>query len=113
MPRGFTWAIYVDDLGASWARAVNSDYVLQDTRGWDIAGATELTPLPRGWLPRKAQGIDPSGGLRSAVVARLDADLWTGAATTFDIRGNDGVPVTCTVIRTLEESRTPIRSDAL
>lgn len=111
MPRGFTWSVYVDDNGLPWALQVDSDYVLQPQRGWVPVETSGLTPLPRGWLPRKAKGVETGGSQHFAVVATIDADLWTGARTDFDIRSNDGAVQTCTVIGTFEERRTPVGPD--
>jgi hypothetical protein len=109
--RGFTWAVYTDDLGGQWAVQVDSDYVLQPQRGWDNLVADGLPALPRGWSPRLAVGIEPDGRRHGAVVASLVADLWTGGSSTFDIEANDGSIVTCTLIQTLEERRSNPRPD--
>lgn len=103
MPRGFVWGEYVSDHGTAFVLRVDADHALSPQRGW-IGGVTDgLLPLPRGWLPRVVVGIEPAGQLHQAVVARLDADLWTGVANTFDIERSDSGIETCTVIRFLSE----------
>jgi hypothetical protein len=111
MPRGFTWSVYVDDDGAQWAVQVLSDYVLQPERGWTTAGVSELVALPRGWVPRRVEGVDSTGAQHLAVVASIDAALWSGAVSTFDIRSNDGAVQTCAVVQSLEERRTVVRPE--
>lgn len=83
MPRGFEWAIYVGDDGNIYTLRVDADYLLEAARGWSTLGTAGVPPLPRGWRPREVVGIEPSGRLHRARVARLDADLWTGAVTDF------------------------------
>jgi hypothetical protein len=107
MPRGFVWGAYVDDRGTVWALRVDADLALQPQRGWLGGDADGQAPLPRGWLPRCVVGVEPDGRLHRAIVARIDADLWTGARTDFDIERSDGGISTCTVIRLLAE-RSPI-----
>ena len=103
MPRGFVWGAYVDDVSTLWALRVDADHALSPQRGWIGRSAAGLPPLPRGWLARRVVGVEPSGALHQAVVASLDADLWTGAVTEFDIERSDGGIETCTVIRLLAE----------
>jgi hypothetical protein len=106
MPRGFTWAVYVDDSAQPWAIQVDSDYILDPGRGWTDFDPTGLTPYPRGWRPRKAIGIEANGRHHRAVIASVTADIWTGVITVFTIRANDGFTAQCQVVSTLEERRT-------
>jgi hypothetical protein len=103
MPRGFVWGLYIDDRDVSWALRVDADHALSPQRGWLDGDASGLPPLPRGWLPRAVVGIEPDGALHQAVVARRDADLWTGVVTEFDIERSDSGIETCQVIRQLAE----------
>jgi hypothetical protein len=103
MPRGFVWGAYVDDRGVVWALRVDADLQLQEQRGWLGADPAGQAPLPRGWLPRAVVGVEPGGRLQRAVVARIDADLWTGVRTDFDVERSDGGIATCTVVRLLAE----------
>lgn len=105
MPRGFEWGIYIDDFGRVWRLRVDSDYVLQDERGWVPANPEETFPLPRQWKPRVAVGVDQDGRRRKAVVATTVADLWTGVVRTFEIEGNDGVNYPVAVTQLFEERR--------
>jgi hypothetical protein len=98
MPRGFVWCVYTDDLGNLHRLRVNADYVLEASRGWVAADPTVTEPLPRGWLPRRAIGLDAEGRLRHAIVANTVSDLWTGVAMTFELEGSDQLFHTCTVV---------------
>lgn len=108
MPRGFRWAVYVDDTEVAWAVRVDSDAYEEPGRGWTSEGVEGLAPLPRLWQPRKVTGIDESGRTQSAVVSDVSAGLWTGLTTTFTVEANDNVTVAATVIsRTQEVRRLP------
>lgn len=111
MPRGFTYCAYVDDNGGTWAVAVDSDYVDHPERGWRRTEDNEFYPLPRGWRPRTAIGIDAGGASQSAVVGSVDADLWTGAATQFTFRDSEGEAQLATVVRRQAERRVVARAD--
>lgn len=111
MARGFTWGDYVDDNGNEWALAVDSDYVSHEERGWTLAGDTGLVPVPRAWRPRRVRGLDSSGRQQFAVVATLNASLWTGATTQFTIRDSQGQPQVVNVIRYEAERRVPVTLD--
>jgi hypothetical protein len=89
-----------DILGVLFEVDVPDVYIGQTERGWAIntfpAGFTPR--LPKRLTMRHVEGFDPTTGVRrKAPVADPSATLWTGAATTFDSVGADGVPVTCTV----------------
>jgi hypothetical protein len=106
MPRGFVWGAYIDDAGQTWRLRVNADYALEAARGWTEVQPPDVAPLPRGWLPRKVVGVDELGARRSAIVARLDAALWTGGTASFLLEGSDQSFHVCTVTGSLEERRT-------
>lgn len=103
MPRGFVWGLYVDDQFKEWALRVDADLALQDQRGWITLAPGALPPFPRMWVPRAALGVGTDGAKHWATVARVDADLWTGARQDFDIEKSDGGIDTCLVIRLLAE----------
>lgn len=105
MPRGFVSAIYVDDSGGTWRLRVDADEAQELSRGWETDGAELLAPMPRGWLPRRVVGVDSSGHAQAARVARTDADLWTGVATTFVLMLSDGTTDTATVVARQAEMR--------
>jgi hypothetical protein len=96
--RGFTWCIYIDDNGFAWSLKIDSDQADDPKRGWIPTNAPSPPPLPRGWRPREVFGFDSQGNRRFTRVATTDADLWTGAATDFDIEANDNTTVTVTVV---------------
>lgn len=97
MIRGRVWAIYLtDDLG-EYALEVDADYAADPARGFDVPAPSTLVPLPRGWLPRKVIGIEPSGATHAAVVGSPTAPLWSGLVTHFNIEATDGTTITCEV----------------
>jgi hypothetical protein len=108
MPRGFVWAVYRDDDGTPWAVQADRDYVAQASRGWSTDGVDLLPPLPRRWRPRRVVGFDDSGRTQVAIVASVEADLWTGTATTFDVEASDQSTVTATVLKSQGERRVPV-----
>lgn len=103
MIRGYSWAKYTADDGSQWALLVDADYISQPERGWGEGDAEGLYPVPRGWLPRKVMGIDSSGRIQTAIVASVDAPLWTGAVSTFSVESTDGTTATCVVTKRLQE----------
>lgn len=105
MPRGFRWAIYVDDTETAWAVRVDADAYEELGRGWTSAGVESLAPLPRLWQPRKVIGVDASGRTHSAAIADVASGLWSGLITTFMVEANDNVIVAATVIARLREVR--------
>jgi hypothetical protein len=104
MSRGFTWCVYVDDLDRQWALRVDADEALDPIRGWGAAAGLGLVPLPRGWKPRRVWGYDAVGNLRETRVATTTCDLWTGAATVFQIEANDNTLVDVTRVGTFAEN---------
>ena len=105
MPRGRPWAVYIDDLNREWALRVDADSIDDIVRGWTVVGVETLFPLPREWTPRKVVGTEESGVIHPVVVASLTCDLWTGAATTFEVECSDGLFRTCKVIGRRNETR--------
>lgn len=82
---------------------VDRDAFLELQRGWETEAVGELPPFPRGWLPRRAQGFDASGRRHRATIARVDADLWTGVASTWFVEGSAGELVQVDLEQTLSE----------
>ena len=107
--RGYVWARYHADDGSLWAALVDADYAAEPSRGWSTDAVAGLYPIPRGWAPRHVIGYDPLGHARTAIVASVEAALWTGVATTFVISATDQTSVTCRVVARVEErsSRRP------
>lgn len=105
MPRGFTPAIYVADDDSAWRLQVDADAVLDVHRGWETDGALDLPPLPRGWLPRRVVALDSHGTQQHARIGRVDADLWTGIQTTFEVMLSDGTTDTAVVVALQGETR--------
>lgn len=105
MPRGFRRSEYLDDTGVPWVLHVDADYAVDSDRGWVTGEVPGMPPLPRMWKPRYVVGIDETGRYCYARVASLTAPLWTGAAQTFFVHGNDGQLYIATVIRRVGEVR--------
>ena len=103
MPRGYDWKLYAADDGGLYALRVDADYALQSGRGFATNANPGTPPLPRGWLPRRVRGVEPTGRLHTATVASVEAPLWTGAETTFDIVDSNGDLQTCVVTGRLQE----------
>jgi len=82
---------------------VDRDAFLEEQRGWQIEAIGEWPPFPRGWLPRVAIGVDASGRAHKATIARTDADLWTGTASTWSAEISGGTFVQVDLVRTLGE----------
>jgi len=98
LPRGFVWRRYTTDDGVQYATRVDADYAAETARGWPAASAAGLPVFPLEGLKRKVFGLDPLGNRRTAVVASIDAPLWTGAASTFNLEANDNTVVVVQVI---------------
>jgi hypothetical protein len=100
------YGVYVRDDGTTqYARLVDADEFAQAARGWSSTGVAGLPLLPIKSKPRVVYGVSATSGRRgTAVVATVDADLWTGAATTFTVEANDGTSDTMTVTRRRGES---------
>lgn len=107
MSRGFQWGVYVDDDGNQWSLQVDGDRIGDPERGWTFPAPPEILPFPRGWLPRKAMGVDPSGRFQRCVVATVVAPLWTGEATSFSIEANDQTLQPVSVTGTIGERTRP------
>jgi hypothetical protein len=111
MSRGRVWKVYVDDAGRPWAKRVDADLALQSARGWgdtgpgpDFLPVSDLVPLPRGVRPRYVSGFSALTGREgTAIVAGLDAELWLGLVTQFDVEATDGTIDTMTVVRKYQE----------
>lgn len=75
---------------------VDSDRFTETGFSWATPTGA-LPQLPRGFKPRHVVGIDTAGFHGSAVVPTLTSTIWTGAATVFNIEGDDGVTYVATV----------------
>lgn len=107
MARGFVWGTYFDDTNAAWALKVDDDYFRQSERGWFTQAAPGAIPFPRGWTPRRVQGMDSRGNIRFAVSPSLSSPIWTGASPTFRIEATDQTIVSVTITHWLEEVKSP------
>ena len=91
MPRGMVYGLYTRDDGVTdYAKLVDADQFTDTNRGWRVVGSTVVPLFPILAHPRIVRGTSPFTGRRgSTVVARTDAPLWTGAASSFQIETND------------------------
>jgi len=105
MARGFLVSEYVDDDGVPWRLNVEATYATDPPRGWTTGLTPGLPPLPREWSPRVVVGVDSTGRKQRARVATLQADLWTGVASSFTFLGNDGILRQAVVIQRIGEKR--------
>jgi hypothetical protein len=97
MPRGMTPGTYTSDGGTDYRYNTDRDRFADGTFGW-TAASIALNRLPRGCTPRHVTGVSATSGYRgTAVVPVVTADVWTGAATTFDIEATDGTTDTMTI----------------
>lgn len=103
--RGKTWAGYFDDLGREWALQVDSDSVFDQARGFAPVSSSSVPPLPRQWRPRRVMATDGTGRKYFARVGRLDAQLWTGGATQFNVETSDRGLLVVTVQSKQPETR--------
>lgn len=106
MARGRTEGTYKTDLYFLPANVnfdVPNNLFDQASLGWTAktAGAPRA---PKRFTPRHVVGVDPSGRHVRVTVADPAADLWTGAATTWDFIDNFGVTITATVTGLIGEA---------
>ena len=84
---------------------VDADQAADTERGWVTTAVAGLPLLPIKAKPRRVYGVSATSGRRGmAIVATTAATLWTGAATTFTVEGNDNTNDTMTVTRRVGES---------
>jgi hypothetical protein len=104
--RGMVFKGYTCDDGTTvFQTLVDADEAAIASRGWAAATAGGDL-LPRGFKERRANGISAATGRRgSCRVGSTAADLWTGAATTFTVEGNDNATDTMTVTSRTGEKR--------
>jgi hypothetical protein len=101
--RGRTPGIYITDGATHFRFSVDKDRFAVADFGWAAVAGTE-NQLPRGCKPRHVTGLSGTSGRRAiAVVPDVTADIWTGAATTFDVEADDGTIDTMTVIHRIGE----------
>lgn len=105
MSREFRDSEYVDDDGLPWLLRVRAEYALDPNRGPWVAAPRGTPPFPRLRFPRRVFGVDATGRVLHAVIASVDAPLWTGAVHTFEVVANDGSLVIATVTGRQGEKR--------
>ncbi len=85
MPRGFVYALYTRDDGATqYAKQVARDQAADPARGWSQADPTGFPTWPVKAKPRRVYGVSPTTGRRNnTIVASTAAGLWDGTITSF------------------------------
>lgn len=97
---------YTSDLLAqTFVRRVDDHFATQTALGYAVLAGGEL-PMPRTLRPRHAVGVDASGRRHAVVVADPASDLWTRAATTWSVLGDDGALATVTMTGLVGEAVT-------
>jgi len=92
MATGFKYAKYLRDDGAEMVVRVESDRFAAGDFAWQAADAGSAFTGYGAVQPRKVHGYEASSGKRAAaIVPDLGADLWTGVATSFVAKDDDGV----------------------
>ena len=106
MTRGFVYKSYTADNGSVFQTRVDADHATDANRGW--GAVVPGGPLiPRGLSERHATGISPTTGRQGRCrIGSVTCALWTGAATTFAVEGNDGTVDTMVVTELHGERRT-------
>lgn len=102
--RGRKLGAYSTDGGAGvFNTMVDADRFAVAAFNW-VAGIPGNAFLPRRFKPRHVTGLSVTSGRRaSATVPSLGADIWTGAATTFDVEADDQTIDTMTVVSRIGE----------
>ena len=104
--RGMVFKGYTCDDGTTvFQTLVDADEAAIAARGWAAATAGGDL-IPRGFKERRAHGISATTQRRASCrVGSTTADLWTGAASTFTVEGNDNTTDTMTVTSRTGEKR--------
>lgn len=101
--RGKTAGAYATDGVTLYKVNVDADRFLVSAFAWG-AVTPPLPLLPRGFKPRHVTGLSATSGRRAiAMVPHVSSDVWTGAATTFDVEADDGTIDTMTIINRIGE----------
>jgi len=99
--------IYASDiLATNFRKRVDDHLFTQANIGWAAPVGGELS-LPGSMRPRHVVGVDASGRSHSIVAPDITADIWANpTTTTFDILGDAGALVTCTITGLVGEALT-------
>jgi hypothetical protein len=99
--------IYASDIYATnYRKRVDDHLFTQADIGWAVPIGGE-PGLPGGMRPRHVVGKDDSGRTHSIVAPDTTAAIWADPTnTTFDILGDDGALVTCTITGLVGEAVT-------
>lgn len=99
--------VYASDiLATNYVKRVDDHLFTQANIGWAVPVGGEL-PLPSTMRPRHVVGVDASGRTHSIVAPDITAAIWASpTTTTFDILGDAGALVTCTITGLVGEALT-------
>lgn len=101
--RGRIYGVYTSDNFLQFKTLVDRDRFLVMDFNWTPV-ETPLVKMPRGFRPRHVVGISSTSQRRArATVPNIEADIWTGVATTWDIEATDGTIDTMTVTARVQE----------
>lgn len=101
--RGRTYGVYISDSGLEFKTSVDRDRFAAAEFAW-VAADPGLTLMPRAFAPRHVVGISAISQRRArAPVPTVDAPIWTGSATTWDVEATDGTLDTMTVVKRVQE----------
>lgn len=106
MATGFKYGVYLKDNGDPLVVRVEADRFAAGDFDWTAAAAgADFTGY--GTLrPRHVLGFEASSGKRAkAIVPDLGSDIWTGVATSFLAKDDDGVSHTYVVTSRVGERR--------
>lgn len=110
MARGFKGAVYNFDDASTVNVRVEADRFADATFGWTASAAGAFLNGYKGFKPRHVVGVEASSGRSArAIVPDPAADVWTGAATDFDVKDDDGVVHTYVITSRVGELRHILR----
>lgn len=92
MARGFASAGYTTDAGTVAFVRVEQDRFADAAFGWAAAPAGSPHTGYGSMNPRHVVGVEASSGRSArAIVPNVTSDVWTGVATSFTAKDDDGV----------------------
>jgi hypothetical protein len=91
MARGFKSAAYTTDAATIRDVRVEADRFADATFGWTASAAGAIHTGYTGLRPRHVVGVEAATGRTAkGIVPVTTADVWTGVATTFTNKDDDG-----------------------
>ena len=91
MARGFESAVYTHDDASIANVRVEADRFADAAFGWSTSAGGAYLDGDKGFKPRHVVGVEASSGRTAkAIVPDVTADVWTGTATSFVAKDDDG-----------------------